>query len=164
MSPGPPWVEGKCPRCGARWRGTAAAEGSSCRQCGLGLALHRESLDPDGTLRGCLACGHGQMYRARDFPRRLGIGVVVVAAALAPWTYYISLGAAALLDAVLLLVVPLRVHCYRCGAVHRRFQEPEAWPAFHRAVADWHRFGERAAVIQTLGAGQAPPAARRRGG
>ena len=124
--------------------------------------FQRERLAEDGSLLGCLACGHDEMYQARDFPRSLGIAVVVAAAVLAPFTMYLSLAVGAALDASLVFVVPKRVHCYRCGAVHHRFPRPEVWRPFDLEVADLHRFGRRAAVAQTLGQGHAPPDGRRR--
>jgi len=158
-------LQGRC-RCGAPWRaGVAAGARPDCPVCGeAGAPFHGEGLDADGSLLACLACGHDQLYHARDFPRALGIGIVVVAAVLAPFTAYLSLFVAAAADAILAWRVPRRLHCYRCGTVHRGFPEAALWPPFDLEVADVHRYGERAAVARTLGAGHDPPRARRRDG
>lgn len=158
------WLEGPCRRCGAGWRCAAAdATLPACSACGAPEQPVRvEQAEPDGALRGCLACGHDQLYAARDFPRRLGIAVVVVAALLAPFTYYVSLAVGALVDAALVFVVRRRLHCYSCSAVHHGTPRAEAWPPFQLEVAEVHRHGEKAAVVQALRPGQELPRARRR--
>ncbi|TAH38213.1 MAG: hypothetical protein EYC70_06215 [Planctomycetota bacterium] len=165
MSAVPPraWLEGPCPRCQAGWRCPAGdAQRPACRACGApASALAHALVDAGGALRGCLHCGHDQMYAARDFPRRLGLAVVIAAAALAPFTYYISLAAGALVDAGLVFLVRKRVHCYRCGAVHHGFARPQVWAPFRLEVADVHRFGSKASVVAALRPGAEPPAARR---
>jgi hypothetical protein len=108
------------------------------------LAL--EGLTEEGGLRGCLACAHPELYTQKDFPRPLGIGLVVVAAALAPFTSYLSLAAAAGLDTALYLWAPSLVVCYACGARHRGFAARPRHPRFDLAIAERLRFGERAVM------------------
>lgn len=158
-------IQGRC-ACGAPWQAAAdAGARPACPACGAGPApLHGEALAPDGSLLGCLACGHDQLYHARDFPRALGLGIVAAAAVLAPFTAYVSLFVAAAADAILAWRVPRRLHCYRCGAVHRGFPAAAEWPPFDLEVADVHRYGPKAAVVRTLGQGHSPPRSRRRDG
>ena len=35
----------------------------------------------------CLACGSERLFVQKDFNRKLGVAIVVVGAALSPWTY-----------------------------------------------------------------------------
>lgn len=164
MIPAGAWLEGTCTGCGAGWRCPASdAARPACAACGReGEPFHPEMADESGGLRGCLACGHDEMYWARDFPKRVGIAVVVAAAVLAPFTMYISLAVGAVVDALLVFTVRKRLHCYRCGAIHHGFDGAALWQPFDLEVADVHRYGEKAAVAQTLGAGHALPHARRR--
>jgi hypothetical protein len=111
-----------------------------------GRELHRERLEPSGGLRGCLACGHPELYTQRDFPRSLGLAVVIVAAALAPFTAYLSLFAAALLDLLLYWRVRRVVVCYVCGARHRGFEENPRHPRFDLTIAERLRYGPRAVM------------------
>jgi hypothetical protein len=109
-----------------------------------GLAL--QDLTGEGGLRGCLACAHPELYTQKDFPRPLGIGLVVAAAFLAPFTSYLSLAAAAGLDAALYLWAPSVVVCYACHARHRGFAACPRHPRFNLGIAERLRFGERAVM------------------
>lgn len=104
------------------------------------------SLAPGGGLQGCLLCGHPELYTAKDFPRALGLVIVIAAAVLAPFTYYVSLGAAALLDALLYRCAPNAVVCYVCGARHRGFAGTPRHPRFDREIAERLKYGERAVM------------------
>lgn len=108
--------------------------------------LRAERLAPNGGLLGCLACGHLELYTQRVFPRALGLSIVALAAVLAPFTWYLSLVGAALLDAVLYFVAPTQVVCYRCGAVHRGFAARPRHPRYDLGVAERLRFGPKAVM------------------
>jgi len=126
---------------GRRWELSAPTpEGLAGRE------LQRGGLTPSGGLQGCLACGHPELYTARDFPRALGIAIVVVAAVLAPFTWYLSLLGAAVLDALLYLVAPTQTACYVCGARHRGFPPRPRHPRFDLTIAERLRYGERAVM------------------
>ena len=109
-------------------------------------ALRREHLQADGGLTGCLVCGHPELYTQKDFPRAWGLGIVVVAALLAPFTGYLSLVAAAVLDALLYHFAPDAVLCYLCGSEHRGFAERPRHPRFDREIDERLRYGERAVM------------------
>jgi len=113
---------------------------------GMGQALHMERLTEGGGLEGCLGCGHIELYTRKDFPRGLGIGVVVVAALLAPSTHYISLGVAALLDWALFHLAPDALACYVCASLHRGFSRQPHHPRFDREIEERLRYGERAVM------------------
>lgn len=117
-----------------------------CGSCGRVQPLHPERRDPAGGLRGCLACGHPELYTAKDFPRGLGIGIVVVAAVLAPFTWYASLGVAALLDLGLYWLLPPIVRCYVCDAAHRGFPPSPRHPRYDREIAERLRYGKKAVM------------------
>jgi hypothetical protein len=108
------------------------------------LALER--LSQEGGLRGCLVCAHPELYREKAFPRPLGIGIVVVAALLAPFTSYLSLVAAALVDAGVYLLAPDVVVCYVCRARHAGFAPRPRHPRFDREIDERLRYGERAVM------------------
>jgi hypothetical protein len=114
-------VNFRCRRCGRGiWLRQDGAAESSCSRC---AQIHRidaaAALDPQGQLVRCFVCGCDQLYRQRDFNRKLGIAIVAVAAILAPFTRYLSLVAAALLDLLLYLRVGEIALCYHCAAIHR---------------------------------------------
>ncbi len=110
---------------------------TQCRSCGL---PHRDRIAPGGTVECpnctatravaeagweaarvevCPLCGCRHLYRQRDFNRALGCLLVVVGAALVPWTYGLSLIALSLVDVALYYRLPYAVVCYRCDTVYR---------------------------------------------
>jgi len=108
-------------------------------------ALRLSGLDGGG-LRACLACGHEELYTQKDFPRGPGIAVVVVAAVLAPFTNYLSLVAAAVVDGLLHRFAPDVVVCYVCQSRHRGFAQEPRHPRFDREIDERLRYGERAVM------------------
>ena len=96
----------------------------------------------------CPACGCRDLFIRKDFPQKLGLGVVVVAGvaflflAARPATFYIGvwvLVASAAVDAVLFFFVPKITICYRCRAGFRgRPLNPRHGP-FELAVAEKYR-------------------------
>lgn len=123
-----------------------AGSSAQARERWDGEGLRTERLLAHGGLEGCLACGHPELYTQRDFPRGLGIGIVVLAALLAPFTNYLSLVAAALLDALLYRFAPTLVACYVCGARHRGFASAPRHPRYDLTIAERLRYGPKAVM------------------
>jgi hypothetical protein len=117
-----------------------------CAHCGDEHGLVRERITPAGGLVGCVSCGHPELYTLKEFPRKLGISIVVVAAVLAPFTYYISLFVAAALDAALYALAPNMVMCYVCHGAHRGFAAEPSHPRFDREIDERLKFGARAVM------------------
>ena len=102
----------------------------------------------EGTINACPKCGCRDLFIRKDFPQKLGLLVVVVAAvaflvlASRRGTFYLGvcvLLAAAAVDAVLYLLVPKVTVCYRCRAEVRGMPlNPEHGP-FELAVAEKYR-------------------------
>jgi len=108
--------------------------------------LHKEHLLASGGLTGCLACGHPELYTRKDFPRLLGFTVVIVAALLAPFTYYASLAIAGLIDFVLYRFSGDVVECYVCVSQHRNFAKEPRHPSFDREIDERLKFGDKAVM------------------
>ena len=79
-------------------------------------------------LQACPKCGCRDLFIRKDFPQKLGLTLVVIAAAtflmLAAWRHTFWVGAlvlvgAAIVDAVLYALVPRITVCYRCRAEFR---------------------------------------------
>lgn len=115
--------------------------------------MHTNVLTPSGGLVGCLACGHPELFTRKSWPPALGIAIVVVAAVLAPWTYYASLAVAAVVDFALYRLVPDIVVCYVCGAEHRGFDKAPRHPRFDRQIEERLRYGTRAVMGRAMRAG-----------
>src|SRR5688500_15230533 len=96
----------------------------------------------------CPACGCRDLFVRKDFPQKIGLGIVVVAAvaflvlAARPVTFclgvWVLVGSAAL-DAVLYLLVPKVTVCHQC---RREFRDAPLNPShggFELAVSEKYR-------------------------
>jgi hypothetical protein len=131
-----------CPSCGAE--ATAGLDGQGrCAACGAQTALAlTASLRDERVVDRCPACQGEQLYVQRDFNQRAGLAIVIVGAALAPFTpFYSSLFVAAAIDAVLYLLLPEIAICYRCHAHFRGFLRNPRHEAFDLHVAE--QYGTR---------------------
>lgn len=131
-----------CPSCGSTVAidGVEAATKLECPRCAAAIELPRDAIawtgpggEPvaagDGAprLRRCLVCPCAELFTRKDFPQRIGVGIVVAgfAASCVTWaqrllvpTFAILFGTA-LVDVVLYLLMPECLTCYRCGARYR---------------------------------------------
>jgi hypothetical protein len=152
-------IQVRCTCAGEPWLRMSASTprdfGSAlvCAQCGRESSLHPESITSNGGLTACLACAHPELFTRKSCPPSLGLGVVVVAAVLAPWTYYLSLVGAAVVDFALYRLVPDVVACYVCGAEHRAFDATPHHPRFDRQIEERLRYGPRAVMGRAMRSG-----------
>ena len=115
-----------CPDCDAI--NNTVCPGTVTRTCiGCGKVENASDALRDGKLTCCAACGNDHLYRQKDFPQWLGMGLLATACALfyvfaityqyaIAWT--ILLGSAGL-DGLIYFIVGDVVVCYRCAAQHR---------------------------------------------
>jgi len=141
-------AQGDEPRAGA-----LRLEPAHCAQCAAPGELRLEGLSARGGLNACLACGHPELYTRKRFPRWLGFTIVGCAAVAAPATHYLSLAAAALLDALLYAACPNELCCYRCACVQRGFAREPRHPRFDREIDERLRYGARAVMGKPMRAG-----------
>ncbi|NBT13141.1 MAG: hypothetical protein EBS56_06100 [Planctomycetia bacterium] len=120
-----------CPGCHA----TVAVEdvertpAVACPACRASIAVPADALAPGDPprLRRCLVCPSTELFVRKDFPQRVGVGIVVagLAASCVAWAcreLILTFGilfATALADVVLYVVMPECLSCYRCGARYR---------------------------------------------
>jgi hypothetical protein len=132
-----PEIAFACAACGAE--ASCGLDGRGrCAACGAETALElSESLRQARVVDRCPACRGEQLYVQRDFNQKAGLAIVVLGAALAPFTpYYASLFAAAGLDALLYLLLPEITVCYRCQAHFRGFRRNPRHQAFDLHLAE----------------------------
>lgn len=110
------------------------------------VSLQLGGVTAEGGLRHCLVCGHPELFTEKVFPTALGFWIVIAAAVLAPWTNYLSLAAAALLDAAFYVFAPDAVVCYVCRSRHRGFAARPRHPRFDHEIAERLKFGPRAVM------------------
>jgi hypothetical protein len=131
-----------CPACDATvtHTGVETARTLDCTHCSAIVAVPADAIawttaagaaaEP-GTglpvLRRCLVCPSTELFARKDFPQRLGVGIVVAgfAASCLTWAWqllvptFAILFGTALVDVLLYLFMPECLTCYRCAARYR---------------------------------------------
>jgi len=108
----------------------APASRAACPGCGRGHDLYGtgEAIETR-VLSRCARCGLDRLYVQKDFNKKAGLWVFVVAAVLSVPTWGLSLLAATLIDLALYFALGDATLCYGCGTVHRGFRRnPEHGP------------------------------------
>ncbi|MBI3268614.1 MAG: hypothetical protein HYZ53_06300 [Planctomycetes bacterium] len=80
-----------------------------------------ESLLRDEIVDRCAVCSCRELFLEKGFDQRIGCGILLLAIALSPATYMLSLLVASLLDLVLYRWLPFRTVCYNCQTEYRGF-------------------------------------------
>ena len=123
----------------------------ACPCCQQPLELNLAGAIVNGVLTRCACCGGEELYLRKDFPRRLGLAVVVVVAGLSFYLFGCgqlgwALGvliALVVLDVLIYRLVPTITVCYRCQAEFRGLPPNPAHTAFDLATAEKHRGSPR---------------------
>lgn len=133
----------------------------TCGQCGSAIAIYPSpkakralcpvcssettvSFDIDheaSVLKICPGCGHRTFYRQKDFNRKIGVILFVLAAILTPWTYGLSLVVLWLGDVCLHRKLPSVAVCYKCQGVFRGVKNIDSIPPFDHETNDRTAYG-----------------------
>ena len=98
---------------------------------------------PDSGLQYCVICRCRDLYTQKDFNRKVGVGIAIIGAILAPFTKLISLFVCALIDLLLYKALPVISVCYRCHAIYRDFPKSSTHEGFNLGINDRYRSAER---------------------
>ncbi len=137
-----------CTQCGSESRLDVGPQTKSvaCAHCGFAHTVPSDAFAGERITR-CLVCPSTDLYLRKDFPQRLGVGIVVlgfVASSIA-WGYMMPiltfgiLFATALVDVILYAVVPNALMCYRCGAQYRAVPGIDDYEAFNLETHERYR-------------------------
>lgn len=152
----------RCPECGRDNRVDEIDQRESvvCGGCGHAIAIPSGAIEA-GHVRRCVVCPSHELFVRKDFPQKLGVGIVVVGLAASCvawgfayrfWTYGILFATAAI-DAVLYLVFTDCLTCYRCGARYRGPGVTQRHEPFNLETHEKHR-----QMTARSGAASLPPA------
>lgn len=90
----------------------------------------------------CPKCDCKDFYAEKAFPKKIGIGILLVAIMASFWTYGLSLIGAAVLDGLISLFVPARLVCYRCRVVFADVPVPKGTKGFDHHIAELYNYGK----------------------
>jgi hypothetical protein len=107
------------------------------------------SINANGFVTRCVACGHDTLYVQKDFNRNLGMGIVVVGCLAAlfffsrgqPLLAMLALVAASGIDLLLYSLVGDVTVCYACHTIYRGFAKNPAHTTFE--LKDLEKYGGR---------------------
>jgi len=135
-----------CPACGDPVESglESTTLSATCGRCGHETALpEAATLVAEGRVDACCVCGCQELFSQRDFNRPLGLTLAGIGLVLGPFTHWISVGVAVVIDAALYLVVPSVVICYACSAQYRGVEESKRPGGFDIAIHDKYKFSKR---------------------
>lgn len=92
----------------------------SCDICQHVIDVKFTKEHEDGILKECPVCSRMDFYKQKDFNRKIGVILFVIAAILSIWTYGISLVVLYLLDLFLFRKLSMVAICYKCETNFRR--------------------------------------------
>jgi len=137
-----------CPRCEQTNRVSDGLDENrlGCPACEFERSIP-ESSWTDGRLAECLACGERDLWRQKDFPRTIGIGLVILGGVLSTiaWAQYLPglaigiLMMFALVDLALYSLMKDVLVCYRCQARHRLEGPTDGYQRFDHERAERYR-------------------------
>jgi hypothetical protein len=137
-----------CPACQLAARASLAADTTSltCPHCAQQMAVPEGAIEGE-QIRRCLVCPSTELFLRKDFPQKLGVGLVVIgfigssiawANYQVGWTFAI-LFVTALIDLGLYIVMGESLTCYRCHAQYRGFHENLQYTGFDLETHERHR-------------------------
>ena len=107
-----------------------------CSVCSFEQEVHFNKDHENSLLKDCPSCGEKKFYSQRDFNRKIGVILFVVAAILSIWTYGLSLVGLWLVDLYLYKKLKTIAVCYRCGAIFRGVSNINAIAPFDHETHD----------------------------
>jgi len=137
-----------CPACeeGVRSHFDADTPELDCPHCQGKITIAPNAIEGSRVKR-CLVCPSTELFIRKDFPQRLGVGLVVVGILGSSIAWYYSdvlwtfgiLFATALIDVVLYTMVGDALMCYRCQAQYRSVEEMDSHGQFDLETHEKYR-------------------------
>lgn len=128
----------------------------TCSNCGSGIEVipehHASKVDchickhvtpvnfthqhEEGILKECPVCNRQDFYKQKDFNRKIGVLLFIIAAILSIWTYGISLVALYLVDLFLFRRLNMVAICYKCQTNFRQVMNMGELPDYDHEMND----------------------------
>ncbi|HXH30005.1 MAG TPA: hypothetical protein VNJ01_04265 [Bacteriovoracaceae bacterium] len=114
----------------------ASADKIDCRICKKISEVHFTEDHEHGVLKQCPVCDRQDFYKQKDFNRKIGVVLFVIAAILSIWTYGLSLVALYLVDLLLFRRLAMVAICYKCSTNFRKVVNLKEIPDFNHEMND----------------------------
>ncbi len=115
---------------------TLDAHHAECDICQEQVPVTFNENHMQGVLKECPCCQRRDFYKQRDFNRKIGVILFVIAAIASIWTYGISLIALWLVDFFLFQKLPSIAICYKCQSIFRNVANIEEIYDFNHEMND----------------------------
>jgi hypothetical protein len=131
-------VQITCPECGSGIHvyPDQKAKKADCDVCHHEAPVTFNSEHEHGILKDCPCCQRKDFYSQKDFNRKLGVILFVIAAILSIWTYGMSLVALWLVDLFLFRRLKPIAICYKCQTIFRNVTNIDEIPGFDHEMND----------------------------
>lgn len=127
-----------CKSCGSGIHVVPSSEANvtKCDVCDHEVELHFTKDHETGRLKTCPCCERMDFYSQKDFNRKLGAALFVIAAILSIWTYGISFIVLYLADLLLYKKLGKIAICYNCNTIFRKVRNIEEIHGFNHEMND----------------------------
>ena len=127
-----------CPECGSaiNVEPTLEAKKANCDICGHVININFNESHLNSVLTDCPVCERKDFYGQKDFNRKIGVMLFIVAAILSIWTYGLSFVALWLLDLFLFRKLGWITICYKCQTVFRQVENQSEIHEFNHEMND----------------------------
>jgi hypothetical protein len=112
------------------------AQKVDCAVCKHVTELHFTPVHEEGRLESCPVCERQDFYKQKDFNRKIGVVLFVIAAIASIWTYGLSLVALYVVDLVLFKRLGVVCICYKCNTNFRKVKNAEQIRDFDHEMND----------------------------
>lgn len=142
-----PTVQITCPQCSSSIEiyPQENAKYAMCDICKNQMSINISKNLEDGYLDACPVCQTYDFYYQKDFNRKLGVGLFILASILSFWTYGISFIVLYIVDFILFKKLQAVCSCYKCSTLFRNIKNIDQIEAFDhekndRIIYSGHQF------------------------
>jgi len=112
------------------------AQKVDCEVCSHTMNVNFKAQHEEGILKDCPVCSRQDFYKQKDFNRKIGVTLFIIAAIFSIWTYGLSLVALYLVDLFLFKKLSLVAICYKCQTNFRNLVNMTEIPDYDHEMND----------------------------
>jgi len=127
-----------CEECGSGVHVSPKVETNTveCTVCHKTHSVTFDHKHESGELEVCPCCSRKDFYKQKDFNRKIGVILFVIAAITSIWTYGISFIVLYVFDFILHRFLPEIAICYKCNTIFRNVANIDSLHGFNHEMND----------------------------